>query len=196
MVYCNFKKAFLLTSLSPSCTGSQSGPESPVKSFSSPLNPYVILFPSVYLIYSPPAPQPGFCFPQIKIQILCIPLHQTPIFWGQSLSCPHPPPSWDVRHLGFDFWPESDLLGFLERPLTYRLTMAAIINVNLWQCTTALMLMSHYSISCGTTLLFATRAPASPALLPSGADSSPLGAQFRENMAAVPALDYPEGNLG
>lgn len=78
----------------------------------------------------------------------------------------------------------------------YRLTMAAIINVNLWQCTTALMLMSHYSISCGTTLLFATRAPASPALLPSGADSSPLGAQFRENMAAVPALDYPEGNLG
>lgn len=54
MVYCNFKKAFLLTSLSPSCTGSQSGPESPVKSFSSPLNPYVILFPSVYLIYSPP----------------------------------------------------------------------------------------------------------------------------------------------
>lgn len=74
--------------------------------------------------------------------------------------------------------------------------MAAIINVNLWQCTTALMLMSHYNISCGTTLLFATRAPASPALLPSGADSSPLGAQFRENMAAVPALDYPEGNLG
>lgn len=116
---------------------------------------------------------------------------------------PFMPPSptlWDVtcshRLLGFDFWPESDLLGFLERPLTYRLTMAAIINVNLWQCTTALMLMSHYSISCGTTLLFATRAPASLALLPSGADSSPLGAQFRENMAAVPALDYPEGNLG
>lgn len=102
MVYCNFKKAFLLTSLSPSCTGSQSGPESPVKSFSSPLNPYVILFPSVYLIYSPPAPQPGFCFPQIKIQILCIPLHQTPIFWGQSLSCPHPPPL--LRCQAFGLW--------------------------------------------------------------------------------------------
>lgn len=128
MVYCHFKKAFLLSNLITIMHW---------LTVRSRISSKILLLTSKSLCD---------LVPQCLSDLLpCTPswillstdkdtdtLHPSTPNSNLSRTQPFMPPSlalWDVtcshRLLGFDFWPESDLLRFLERPLTYRLTMAA-----------------------------------------------------------------------